>query len=92
MKTKLEINRIEDDPEIVVASCVFPDICLIAEDDVDEFLEDGYEGDDDVGDDEFPPEAEGNNKRNQIMRSLPWTVNVYWKEPLNELLRVNILF
>ena len=66
MKTKLEINRIEDAPEIVVASCVLPDICLIAEDDVDEFLEDGYEGDD-----EFPPEAEGNNKRNQIMRSLP---------------------
>ena len=71
MKTKLEINRIEDAPEIVVASCVLPDICLIAEDDVDEFLEDGYEGDDDVGDDEFPPEAEGNNKRNQIMKSLP---------------------
>ena len=62
-------------------------LCLIAEDDVDEFLEDGYEDDD-----EFPPEAEGNNKRNQIMRSLPWTLNVYWKELLNELLRVNILF
>ena len=34
------------------------DVCVIAEDDVDEFLEDGYDGDDDddaVGDDEFPP-------------------------------------
>ena len=40
MKTKLEINRIEDAPEIVVASCVLHDICLIAEDDVDEFLDD----------------------------------------------------
>ena len=74
MKTEVEINRIEDAPEIVVASCVLHDICLIAEDDVDEFLEDGYHGDDDhdaVGDDEFPLEAEGNDKRNQIMRSLP---------------------
>ena len=70
----MEINRIEDAPEIVVASCVLHDICLIAEDDVDEFLEDGYGDDDDddaVGDDEFSPEAEGNDKRNLIMRSLP---------------------
>ena len=61
-------------PEIVVASCVLHDIFLIAGDDVYEFLEDGYDGDDDgdaVGDDEFLPEAEGNDKRNQIMRSLP---------------------
>ena len=73
LKTEVEINRIEDAPEIVVASCVLHDICVIAEDDVDEFLEDGYDGDDNdaVGDDEFPPEAEGNDKRNQIMRSLP---------------------
>ena len=49
-----------------------------AEDDIDEFLEDGYDDDDDDddddgcgGDDEFPPEAEGDDKRNQIMRSLP---------------------
>ena len=77
MKTEVEMNRIEDASEIVVASCVLHDICLIAEDDVDEFLEDGYDGDEDdddddaVGDDEFPPEAEGNDKRNQMMRSLP---------------------
>ena len=73
MKTEVEINRIEDAPEIVVASCVLHDT-LIAGDDVYEFLEDGYDGDDDddaVGDDEFLPETEGNNKRNQIMRSLP---------------------
>ena len=69
MKTEVEINRIEDAPEIVVASCVLHDIFLIAGDDVYEFLEDGYDGDDDddgVGDDEFLPE--GNDKRkNQIM-------------------------
>lgn len=70
-KTEVEINRIEDAPEIVVASCVLHDIFLIAGDDVYEFLEDGYDGDDDddaVGDDEFLPETEGNDKRkNQIM-------------------------
>ena len=86
MKTEVEINRIEDAPEIVVASCVLHDMFLIAGDDVDEFLEDGYDGDDDddddtVGDDEFLPETEGSDKRkNPIMWSLPWTVNVYWKE------------
>ena len=84
MKTEVEINRIEDATEIVVASCVLHDIFLIAGNDVYEFLEDGYDGDDDddaVGDDEFLPETEGNDKRkNQIMWSLPWTVNVYWKE------------
>ncbi|CAH3144660.1 unnamed protein product [Porites evermanni] len=65
-KTEVEINRIEDAPEIVVASCVLHDIFLIAGDDVYEFLEDGYDGDDDddaVGDDEFLPETEGNDKR-----------------------------
>ena len=73
MKTELEINRIEDAPEIVVALCVLHDIFLIAGDDVYEFLEDGYGGDDDddddaVGDDEFLPETEGNDKRkSQIM-------------------------
>ena len=50
-------------------------ICLIAEDDIDEFLEHGYDDDDDDdgwgGDDEFPPEAEGDDKRNQIMINLP---------------------
>ena len=75
MKTEMEINRKEDAPEIVVASCVLHNICLIAEDDIDEFLEDGCDDDDDDdgcgGDDEFPPEAEGDDKRNQIMRSLP---------------------
>ena len=40
IKSEVEINRIEDAPEIVVASCVLHDICLIAEDDVDEFLDD----------------------------------------------------
>ena len=58
METEVEINRIEDAPKIVVASCVLHDVCVIAEDDVDEFLEDGYDGNDDdddaVGDDEFP--------------------------------------
>ena len=73
MKTEVEINRIEDAPEIVVASCVLHDMFLIAGDDVDEFLEDGYDGDDDddddtVGDDEFLPETEGSDKRkNPIM-------------------------
>lgn len=60
MKTEVEINRIEDAPEIVVASCVLHDIFLIAGDDVYEFLEDGYDGDDDddaVGDDEFLSET-----------------------------------
>lgn len=75
MKTEMEINRIEDAPEIVVASCVLHNICLIAEHDIDEFLENGYDDDDDDdgcgGDDEFPPEAEEDDKRNQIMRSLP---------------------
>ena len=73
MKTEVEINRIEDAPEIVVVSCVLHDIFLIAGDDVYEFLEDSYDGDDDddaVGDDEFLPErqTERNDKRkNQIM-------------------------
>ena len=83
MKTEVEINRIEDAPEIVVASCILHGIFLIAGDDVYEFLEDAYDGDDDdaVGDVEFLPETEGNDTRkNQIMWSLPWTVNVYWKE------------
>lgn len=70
MKTEVEINRIEDAPEIVVASCILHGIFLIAGDDVYEFLEDAYDGDDDdaVGDVEFLPETEGNDTRkNQIM-------------------------
>lgn len=65
----METNRIEDGPEIVVASCVLHNICLIDEDDIDEFLIDDEEDDDDDDGDVFPPEAEGDHKRNQIMRT-----------------------
>ena len=72
MKTEMEINRIEDAPEIVVASCVLHNICLIAEDDIDEFLEDGYDDDDDDGcggDDGFPQAAEGDHKKSNNEKS-----------------------
>ena len=58
LKTEMEINRIEDVPEIVVASCVLHYICLIDEGNTDEFLVDD-EDDDYV----FPPEAEGDDKK-----------------------------
>ena len=56
----MEINRIE----IVVASFVLHNICLIAEDDIGQLFEDGYDDDGCGGDGEFPPEAEGDDKRN----------------------------
>lgn len=69
LKTEMEVNKIEDVPEIVVASCVLHNVCLLSEDDIDDFLVNGIDDEDE--DDIFLPEAEGDDKRNEIVRSLP---------------------
>ena len=63
---------------MVVAACVLHNICLMNEDDIDDFLDEGGDGsdngDDDDDDDDglffFPGDAEGEEKRNQIARAL----------------------
>ena len=73
-KTLMDIEYLEDIPEIVKCACVLHNIC-IAELDIDGFLEDGEGDDDDDGDDDdandiFPPGTGGSDKRNMIMRLL----------------------
>ena len=67
----MDIDKLEDIPEIVICACVLHNI-FIAEHDIEGFLEDG-EGDDDDDDDAndiFPPGTGGSDKRNIIMRLL----------------------
>lgn len=78
LKTAMELNREQDTPGIVVAACVLHNICLMSEDDISDFLEGPGDYDNDDNDDDggsglhnfFPPEAEGNDKRNDIMGGL----------------------
>ena len=61
---------------VVVAACVLHNICLMNEDDIDDFLDEGDDGSDNGDDDDddglffFPRDAEGEEKRNQIARAL----------------------
>lgn len=76
LKTSMLKQRIQDVPVIVVAACVLHNICLMTEDDIDDFLDDGDgedDSDDDDGDDGlffFPRDTEGEEKRRQITRAL----------------------
>ena len=69
-------QRIQDVPVIVVAACVLHNICLMTEDDVDDFLDDGDDeddSDDDDGDDGlffFPRDTEGEEKLRQVTRAV----------------------
>ena len=51
LKTSMLKERIQDVPVIVVAACVLHNICLMTEDDIDDFLDDG-DGEDDSDDDD----------------------------------------
>ena len=70
----MEVDKIENAPVIIVAACVLHNVGLMDdEDDIDDFI-DGNSDDDDDDDDEdddAPPCANGEDKRNQIMRNLP---------------------
>ena len=66
----MEVYKIEDVPVIIVADCVLHNVCLMDdEDDIEDFMDDN--SDDDDNDDDAPPCADGEDKRNQIMRNLP---------------------
>ena len=71
LRTTMDVNKVADIPEIVIAACVLHNICLL-EDDIEDFLDDvdGDDDDDDDGEDIFPPAASGTDKRNMIMREL----------------------
>ena len=71
LRTTMDVNKVADIPEIVIAACVLHNICLL-EDDIEDFLDDvdGDDDDDDDGEDIFPPAASGTDKSNMIMREL----------------------
>ena len=72
LKTQMEVDKIEDAPVIIVAACVLHNVCLMDdEDDIEDYMDDNSDGDDDDDDDNAPPCADGEDKRNQIMRNLP---------------------
>ena len=72
LKTMMDVDKIEDIPEIIVSSCILHNICII-EDDIDDFLDDSNDDDDndDNDDDIFPPGVGAVDKRNMIMRLIP---------------------
>lgn len=76
LKTSMLKQKIEDIPVVVVAACVLHNTCLMNEDDIDDFLDEGDDGHDNGDDDDddglffFPRDAEGEEKRNQIARAL----------------------
>ena len=72
LKKKMDVDKIEDIPEIIVSSCILHNICII-EDDIDDFLDDSNDDDDndDNDDDIFPPGVGAVDKRNMIMRLIP---------------------
>ena len=72
LKTQMEVDKIEDAPVIIVAACVLHNVCLMNdEDDIQDFMDDDSDDDDDDNDDDAPPCADGELKRNEIMRNLP---------------------
>ena len=73
LKTMMDIDKTGDIPEVIVASCILHNICIL-EDDIADFLgdSDDDDDDDDVNDDNiFPPGVGGIDKRNMIMRLIP---------------------
>ena len=70
-------QRIQDVPVVIVAACVLHNICLMTEDDIDDFL-DGDDGNDSDDDDDdgadgffyFPRDILGEDKRREITRTL----------------------
>ena len=65
----MEVYKIEDAPVIIVAACVLHNVWLMDdEDDIEDYMDNS---DDDDNDDDAPPCADGEDKRNQIMRNLP---------------------
>ena len=66
----MDIDKLEDIPEIVISACVLRNIC-IAEDDIEGFLEDGDDNDGDDDNNIFTPGVGAMAKRNMIMRLLP---------------------
>ena len=72
LKTMMDIDEIDDIPEIIVSACILHNICII-EDDIEDFLHDSNDDDDnDANDDVFPPGVGAAvDKRNKIMRLIP---------------------
>jgi len=72
LKTMMDIDKIDDIPEIIVSACILHNICII-EDDIEDFLDDSNDDDhnDDNDDDVFPPGVGAVDKRNMIMRLIP---------------------
>ena len=65
----MEVDKIEDAPVIIVATCVLHNICIIADDgNIDDFMDDGSDDDEDEGG--APPYADADNQRNGIMINL----------------------
>ena len=71
LKTQMEVDKIEDAPVIIMAACVLHNVCLMDdEDDIEDYM-DNSDDDDDDNDDDAPACADGEDKRNEIMRNLP---------------------
>ena len=72
LKTMMDIDKIDDIPEIIVSACILHNICII-EDDIEDFLDDSNDDDDndDNDDDVFQPRVGAVDKRNMIMRLIP---------------------
>ena len=68
----MDIDKIDDIPEIIVSAYILHNICII-EDDIKDFLDDSNDDDhnDDNDDDVFPPGVGAVDKRNMIMRLIP---------------------
>ena len=68
----MEVYKIEDAPVIIMAACVLHNVCLMDdEDDIEDYMDNSDDDDDDDNDDDAPACADGEDKRNEIMRNLP---------------------
>ena len=71
LKTQMAVDKIEDAPVMIVAACVLHNICLINDEDDIEDLMDNNSNDDDHDNDNYN-NGDAEDKRNQVMRNLPW--------------------
>lgn len=68
----MAVDKIEDAPVMIVAACVLHNICLINdEDDIEDLMDNNNSNDDDHDNDNYN-NGDAEDKRNQVMRNLPW--------------------
>ena len=67
----MAVDKIEDAPVMIVAACVLHNICLINDEGDIEDLMDNNSNDDDHDNDNYN-NGDAEDKRNQVMRNLPW--------------------